>query len=68
DEPRRAAELKRRLIAYLKAVDANLPEANASYDPSRPSESTRGGGREHGDRAGREGRGGRRERDGERSR
>ncbi|MEM6757429.1 MAG: sulfatase, partial [Planctomycetota bacterium] len=46
DEPRRAAELKRRLIAYLKAVDANLPEANASYDPSRPSESTRGGGRE----------------------
>ncbi|MEM0913255.1 MAG: sulfatase [Planctomycetota bacterium] len=64
-DPRRTAELKRRLIAYLRDVDANLPEANPSYDPSRPSEATRGGGRERTERAGR---GERRERDGERRR
>jgi len=33
--PEEAAELTRRLDAYLQAVDAHMPTANPSYDPSK---------------------------------
>ncbi|MHC4993591.1 MAG: sulfatase-like hydrolase/transferase [Planctomycetota bacterium] len=35
--PGKAAELDRRLAAYLDSIDAQMPVANPDYDPSKPS-------------------------------
>ncbi len=41
----KAKELDARLLAYLKAVNAQMPKPNPSYDPTKPTEAKRGGGK-----------------------
>jgi arylsulfatase A len=43
--PDRAKELDTRLMAYLKAVNAQLPKPNPHYDPNKPAETNRQGGK-----------------------
>lgn len=43
--PDKAKELDRRLTDYLTAVAAQMPRPNPNYDPARPTEIRRGGGR-----------------------
>lgn len=43
--PDRAKELDTRLMAYLKAVNAQMPKPNPNYDASKPTETKRGGGK-----------------------
>ena len=38
-------ELNQRLTLYLTAMNAQLPRPNPNYDPSKPTETQRGGGR-----------------------
>ncbi|MHC4996465.1 MAG: sulfatase-like hydrolase/transferase [Planctomycetota bacterium] len=35
--PDKTAELDRRLTAYLRSIDAQMPTANPNYDPTQPS-------------------------------
>ena len=44
-QPDMAKELDARLMAYLKAVNAKLPELNPNYDPTKPAEPDRQGGK-----------------------
>lgn len=44
-QPDKAKELDARLMAYLKAVNAQLPKPNPNYDPTKPTEAKRGGGK-----------------------
>lgn len=47
--PKQVAELDRRLSEYLKAVDAQMPEPNPSYDRSKaPAQEDRGKGKKGG--------------------
>lgn len=46
--PEKAAELDRCLSAYLAAVNAQMPEANPSYDPSKATGTQHGGKRKEG--------------------
>ena len=49
--PDKAAELERRLDAYLESVGASLPEMNANFDPNQPvSRAERGGRQRRGNR------------------
>jgi arylsulfatase A len=41
----KAKELNARLMAYLKAVNAQLPKPNSNYDPNKPAETNRQGGK-----------------------
>ncbi|MFO1488148.1 MAG: sulfatase-like hydrolase/transferase [Verrucomicrobiota bacterium] len=41
----KAKELDARLMAYLKAMNAQMPKPNPSYDPTKPTEAKRGGGK-----------------------
>jgi len=43
--PDKAKQLDARLMAYLKEINAQLPKPNPSYDPSKPTETKRGGGK-----------------------
>ena len=43
--PEKVKELDARLMAYLKAVNAQLPKPNPNYDPTKPTETKRGGGK-----------------------
>jgi arylsulfatase A len=43
--PDKVKELDARLTAYLKAVNAQLPTPNPNYDPTKPAETKRGGGK-----------------------
>lgn len=43
--PDEARELRQRLEQYLTAIDAQLPTVNADYDPNRPVEPRKRGGR-----------------------
>ncbi len=43
--PEKTAALRNSLDAYLKAIKAQLPAVNASYDPSRPSAERKKGGK-----------------------
>ena len=45
DMPDKVKELNQRLTDYLVAVKAQMPKPNSSYDPTRPTEIMRGGGR-----------------------
>jgi arylsulfatase A len=41
--PEKTAKMKRELVAYLKKINAQLPEKNLSYDPAaQPTRGTRG--------------------------
>jgi arylsulfatase A-like enzyme len=42
--PDKAKELDARLMAYLKSVNAQLPQPNPNYDASNPTETKRSGG------------------------
>ncbi len=44
-QPDKAKELDARLTAYLKAVNAQLPKPNLNYDPTKPAELKRQGGK-----------------------
>lgn len=44
-QPDKVKELDARLIAYLKTVGAQLPKPNPNYDPTKPAESSRQGGK-----------------------
>jgi arylsulfatase A len=50
--PEKAADLNKRLLSYLDNIGADLPQANTSFDPSKPQTAKKGG------QANREGRGG----------
>jgi arylsulfatase A len=41
----KAKEIDTRLMAYLKTVNAQLPKPNPNYDPTKPAETKRGGGK-----------------------
>ncbi len=43
--PGKAKELNQRLTEYLAAMNAQLPKANANYDPAKPAETKRAGGK-----------------------
>jgi arylsulfatase A-like enzyme len=43
--PDKAKELNARLTAYLTAMNAQLPRPNPNYDPAKPTEAKRGGGK-----------------------
>jgi len=43
DQPDKAAELDRRLTAYLASVNAQMPTPNKDYDPTKPTEFKQGG-------------------------
>jgi len=43
--PEKAKELNQRLMDYLTAMNAQLPKLNPNCDPTKPTETTRGGGR-----------------------
>ena len=43
--PEKVKELNQRLTLYLTAMNAQLPRPNPNYDPSKPTETQRGGGR-----------------------
>ncbi len=43
--PEKAKELDAQLTAYLTAVNAQLPKLNPNYDPNKPAESKRQGGK-----------------------
>lgn len=43
--PDKAKELNQRLTAYLTAVNAQMPNPNPHYDPAKPTEMKRGGGK-----------------------
>jgi arylsulfatase A-like enzyme len=42
--PDKARDLDARLMAYLKAMNADLPKRNPNYDPAKPPETKRPGG------------------------
>jgi len=42
--PDEVKELDAQLMAYLKAMNAQLPKPNPNYNPSKPAETKRGGG------------------------
>ncbi len=42
--PEKVKELEARLMAYLKAMNAQLPKPNPNYDPTKPTETNRPGG------------------------
>jgi arylsulfatase A len=46
--PEKAKELNQRLTDYLSAMNAQLPRLNPNYDPAKPTETKRGGGRRKG--------------------
>jgi arylsulfatase A len=46
--PEKATELNQRLTDYLLAVNAQMPKPNPSYDPTKPTETRRGGKRKGG--------------------
>ncbi|MCX6873108.1 MAG: sulfatase [Verrucomicrobia bacterium] len=46
--PDKTKELNQRLTDYLAAVDAQMPKSNPAYDPSKPTQERRGGGRKGG--------------------
>jgi hypothetical protein len=41
----KAKELDAKLMSYLKAVNAQMPQPNPNYDPTKPTEAQRGGGK-----------------------
>jgi hypothetical protein len=41
-------ELDVRLMTYLKTMNAQLPKVNPNYDPNKPSETKRPGGKRKG--------------------
>ena len=41
--PEKAKELNQRLTDYLRAMNAQMPKPNPSYDPTKPTEARRGG-------------------------
>jgi arylsulfatase A-like enzyme len=43
--PGKVKELDARLLAYLKAMNAQLPKPNPNYDLTKPTETKRGGGK-----------------------
>jgi len=43
--PDKVKELDARLTAYLQTVNAQLPTPNPNYDPTKPVETKRGGGK-----------------------
>lgn len=43
--PEKAKDLDARLTAYLDSVDAQMPVPNPNYDPAKPVEARRGGGK-----------------------
>ena len=43
--PEKVKELDARLMTYLKTINAQLPKPNPNYDPNKPSESKRSGGK-----------------------
>lgn len=43
--PTEAAQLRKKLDGYLRAVDAQFPTPNPQYDPSRPATSNKKGGK-----------------------
>ncbi len=44
--PAKTADLESRLDAYLASVDAGIPEANPTFDPTKPSSQPARGGRQ----------------------
>ena len=46
--PDKTTELNQRLTEYLTSVDAQMPQPNPAYDPSKPTQERRGGGRKGG--------------------
>jgi len=46
--PDKTKELNQRLTEYLTSVDAQMPQPNPSYDPNKPTQERRGGGRKGG--------------------
>jgi arylsulfatase A-like enzyme len=44
-QPEKVKELDARLMTYLKSVNAQLPQPNPNYDPNKPSETKRPGGK-----------------------
>jgi len=43
--PGKAGELNRRLTDYLASINAQMPKPNPDYDPNKPTEVKRGGGK-----------------------
>lgn len=43
--PNKAKELDARLMAYLKTMNAQIPKPNPRFDPTKPTETKRGGGK-----------------------
>ena len=43
EKPAEARQLNDRLTAYLKAIDAQLPEKNPDFDPNAPAPERKGG-------------------------